>query len=406
MRDSATSTDDAAGRAEAPAATTLKCDTPPSSMLRAPASSANGHRFAQCVLVVLVVLLAFLVPLAVAKELNASDVDGGARVAAPVLSARGALVRSLAALRTAASRVSSAIASRAGVLVPAVLMAVAATIAQVGSTVRLPGWAQWVVGGTLLTAACALAWREADVQLGGGRGRGGSIEPDTAADERRLGLFEAELHAMLAPAGSAAAATAAPFVSWARSWLRAAGAAGVGGGAAHMLVVFGESGGKRANFVIELAARLLVSSPSRRLDIDASRDCNSTVDGGCNARVQAHLVMASRDRERALVIMRHVETCTTDQLYDDVLSVIERLLDETPAVLPTANGDVRKALASFILFAPCLTRDECVRRESKGIAQDGALEALWPHAGYSKAVQIARRAFINRLGTALTVVCE
>jgi hypothetical protein len=53
-----------------------------------------------------------------------------------------------------------------------------------------------------------------------------------------------------------------------------------------------------------------------------------------------------------------------------------------------------------------LTRDECVRRESEGIAQDGALEALWPHAGYSKAVQIARRAFINRLGTALTVVCE
>jgi hypothetical protein len=71
-----------------------------------------------------------------------------------------------------------------------------------------------------------------------------------------------------------------------------------------------------------------------------------------------------------------------------------------------APGDVRKALASFSLFAPCLTRDECVRRESEGIAQDGALEALWPHAGYSKAVQIARRAFINRLGTALTVVCE
>ena len=115
--------------------------------------------------------------------------------------------------------------------------------------------------------------------------------------------------------------------------------------------------------------------------------------------------MASRDRERALVIMRHVETCTTDQLYDDVLSVIERLLDETPAVLPTANGDVRKALASFILFAPCLTRDECGLYESEGIAQSGALEALWPHAGYSKAVQIARRAFINRLGTALTVVC-
>lgn len=308
MRDSATSTDDAAGRAEAPAAATLKCDTPPSSMLRAPASSANGHRLAQCVLVVLVVLLAFLVPLAVAKELNASDVDGGARVAAPVLSARGALVRSLAALRTAASRVSSSIASRAGVLVPAVLMAVAAAIAQVGSTVRLPGWAQWVVGGTLLTAACALAWREADVQLGSGRGHGGSIEPDKAADERQLGLFEAELHAMLAPAGSAAAATAAPFVSWARSWLRAAGAAGVGGGAAHMLVVFGEHGGKRASFVIELAAQLLVSSPSQRLDIDASRDCNSAVDGGCNARVQAHLVMASRELERALVVIRHVET--------------------------------------------------------------------------------------------------
>ena len=401
MRDSATSTDDAAGRAEAPAAATLKCDTPPSSMLRAPASGANGHRLAQCVLVVLVVLLAFLVPLAVAKELNASDVEGGARVAAPALSARGALVRSLAALRTAASR--------AGVLVPAVLMAVAAAIAQVGSTVRLPGWAQWVVGGTLLTAACALAWREADVQLGSGLGRGGSIEPDTAADERQLRLFVEELHAMLAPAGSAAAATAAPFVSWAKSWLRAAGAAGAGGGAAHKLVIFGEHGGQRAHDVIEIAARLLVSSPSRRLDIDASRDCNSTVDGGCYARVEAHLVTASRDNERALVILRHVETCTTDQLYDNVLSVIERFLDETPAVEITAKGDVRKAFASFILFAPCLARDECVRYESSyesgGIAQSGALETLWPHAGYSKAVQTARRAFINRLGTALTVVC-
>lgn len=77
----------------------------------------------------------------------------------------------------------------------------------------------------------------------------------------------------------------------------------------------------------------------------------------------------------------------------------------------TAAGDVRKALAGFLLLAPCLSPERCAQVEARGagapqeLIRGGDLEALWPRAQFSPAVNTAKRAFINRLGTDLAVAC-
>ena len=71
----------------------------------------------------------------------------------------------------------------------------------------------------------------------------------------------------------------------------------------------------------------------------------------------------------------------------------------------------RKALAAFVLIAPCLTRERCTEVELLGggapyeLQRGGDVEAIWSQARFSAPVNAAKRAFINRLGSDLAVVC-
>lgn len=154
--------------------------------------------------------------------------------------------------------------------------------------------------------------------------------------------------------------------------------------------------------------RALLEQPSAVLTIDASRDC---LRGGCARRVESHLAKATRAGDRALVVLRQVQACSSDDLFDDVLAVVERFLDETPATQTTASGDVRKSLVGFVLIASRLARETCIQFERLGsgapdaLMRSGELENLWPRSSFSSTVNAAKRAFINRLGSDLAVIC-
>ena len=71
---------------------------------------------------------------------------------------------------------------------------------------------------------------------------------------------------------------------------------------------------------------------------------------------------------------------------------------------------MKKALVGFLLVAPCLERSTCEEIEAKGedaaaYALKGEVEAMWPREKFSNEVNAAKRAFINRLGTDLAVMC-
>ena len=65
--------------------------------------------------------------------------------------------------------------------------------------------------------------------------------------------------------------------------------------------------------------------------------------------------------------------------------------------------------AAVLIFARALTPERCLEISRAGAAMDGLLaeqlEALWPADRFSSEVRTARRAFINRLGTRIGVIC-
>ena len=73
---------------------------------------------------------------------------------------------------------------------------------------------------------------------------------------------------------------------------------------------------------------------------------------------------------------------------------------------------MRKALVGFVMLTSCLTAERCAEVAARGegapaeLVQGGDLEALWPRAHFSAAVNTAKRAFINRLGSDLAVICD
>ena len=373
-------------------------------MAQLPASSPTGPsassprvreaRFARFVAVALLIFLVFLLPLAVGFEVPGDNAAESAAPHAMLGSAHAAVMRAL-----------SFVGARSGIFAPAVLMGAAAAVANLGASFRLPEWLQWAVGLSMLAAACSLSGRDAAwlslLDRGGvGRGSTGSRAAFAAGDVLLVDAFAAALGE-----GLNSTTAAAPLVAWATHWQRAMAS---DGGASHKLLVFSEAGSTRLSTALLPAARRLLAHPEGLLEINAAIECG---DGSCATRVEAHVARVSRANEHALVVMRHVDACATDAVYDDLLAVVERFLDETPAVQTTASGEVRKALVGFLLLAPSLPRDACERYEALGTAapaalvHSGTVEELWPRSAFTKAVQTARRAFINRLGSDLAVVC-
>ena len=124
--------------------------------------------------------------------------------------------------------------------------------------------------------------------------------------------------------------------------------------------------------------------------------------GSVRERARRGAQSEHRAGERA---RHHIEAC--DALYDDATS--------RPSFLdPTRRDDRerpgRRARRSWwlMLFAPwpvCAERCAAVGGAACELIASGELEALWPRASFSPAVNAAKRAFINRIGSDLDVLC-
>ena len=367
--------------------------------------------------------LLLILPLAVGALATSGDnADATATVppGSPALPPALARVHSavIAPLRAAARTVLSALAASAPML-PAALMAAAAGVprlaARLAPRMHLPEAAQWTIGIALLAAASL----SAASQHGGGEWLHGewlhslvtALRRQPSGTHAPAPLRIEAFSAALTSAAGGADAGASRLREWAAAW---AAAPVDEGGPAQKLLLFGESGGVRAAAAVRLLASELMPFRGRVLELVAERDCGgggSGGGGGCAGRIEAHAAAASTAGERALIVVHHVEACASDALYDDAISAVERFLDPTPDVQITASGAVRKALMGFVLFAPCLSAERCaaVGAADGGAAREliasGELEALWPRASFSPAVNAAKRAFINRIGSDLDVLC-
>ena len=79
----------------------------------------------------------------------------------------------------------------------------------------------------------------------------------------------------------------------------------------------------------------------------------------------------------------------------------------------TASGAMRERRSWWLmLFAPWPSAERCaaVGAADGGAAREliasGELEALWPRASFSPAVNAAKRAFINRLAGGKALLCS
>ena len=80
----------------------------------------------------------------------------------------------------------------------------------------------------------------------------------------------------------------------------------------------------------------------------------------------------------------------------------------------TADGWARPELAGFMLLSSSLTPSRCAELDALHAAADeGALrrelarelEAVWPRERFSSAVNTAKRAILNRIGTDVVHLC-
>lgn len=306
----------------------------------------------------------------------------------------------------------SAVFAAAAPLAPALLMAAAAALPhlmeRLAPRFRVPEGGQWALGVALVLAASCLAGRHHVASLFDGGGH----SPRHPREPLQLGAFETALHALRGGREASRLVHSERLVAWAAAWQAASAGRDVSApeGGSHKLLLFGEADGSAAAKTVDAMARSLMARRAHVLDLRASTDCSGR--GECASRIEHFAAAASSRGEFALVVLRHVEACASDELYDDVISAVERFLDDTPSELTTAHGVVRKSLVAFVLLAPCLVRERCLTIEGTGSAAaqeliaGGEVEALWPRSYFSPAVNAAKRAFINRLGTDLAVVCE
>jgi len=396
-----------------PAAEPKPSSAPPKAPAPAPTPSSASVPLSQQLInpTTLIVLLLLLLPLAVFAV--ADDVAPAS--SPPPLAKFGAAL--LKPLRAAFDRL-AALAAACEPLAPALLMAVAAAITWshrfLAPHLQLHEPAKWALGLAFLVTASVLAARQHAERGGGGGlffgnlfGSGSADGPPAEPAPLRLAGFEAALHKLRGGGGDGHPPPQwKRLVKWALAWEGAKG----GGGGSHKLLLFGEAGGKAASAAIKAFTSDLMPEGSSPHVLTLSTGDECAGGSSCADRIEKHVAAASAANQRALVVLRQVEACASDDHYDGSLSVVERFLDETPYEVTTAHGEVKKALVGFLLVAPCLERSTCEEIEAKGedaaaYALKGEVEAMWPREKFSNEVNAAKRAFINRLGTDLAVMC-
>ena len=378
---------------------------------RPPTAKAGTSHYARLWLPAVVLFSLVLLPLAC--SLAFTEEDGtlrapGTAAPAPLTRVRGDVIH---AARSLVARLQTVLAACVP-FAPAAALAAAAALPRLFTLLR---WqvheaAQWCVGIFLMLAASILAAHSHGVLNAGGAARGA---PPAAPLPLRLDALNEALQALPrsrywatnAPSPEQTA-TLGRLHAWAQAWQETPVWAG---GASRKLLLFANGGGAVANAAVDALARSLLPSSGGVLELHAATDCDGG--GDCAARIERHLAATSARGERSLVVVRHVEACASDAMFDSILSTIERYLDETPQVQTTAYGDVVKALTGFVLFAPSLTQERCEAILASGadvsheLVRSGEVESLWPRARFSAAVNAAKRAFVNRLGSDLAIVC-
>ena len=288
------------------------------------------------------------------------------------------------------------------VFAPAALAGIGAAFPSLLPNLRVPGGTSPRRWGGLAAVLLLVAWASVSLPrlVKGGKAHG-------APEPLRLDAFGEAIARLTSGPSARHTGVASALVDWARDWEESSLTAG---GGAHKLLLFGEAGGALPARVAEaMRTELMPRGPGHVIDLDVEAECASQ---GCASRIEKHLAASSGAGKRALVVLRHVDACATDQMYDEVVGVIERYLDETPAVQTTAHGEVIKSRSAFLLIASCLTKSRCEQIEASGAASaphelvaGGDVERLWPRERFSSEVNTAKRALINRLGTDLAVMC-
>uniref|UniRef100_A0A7S3AZZ9 Uncharacterized protein n=1 Tax=Haptolina ericina TaxID=156174 RepID=A0A7S3AZZ9_9EUKA len=132
--------------------------------------------------------------------------------------------------------------------------------------------------------------------------------------------------------------------------------------------------------------------------------------GGCTHLVERHLASATAGAGRGLILLTDVDSCDSDPLFEDVILGLERFLDAREPTL-TQHGEVRGAAAAFLLLARTVVPERCLELRQLGDERlahqlEAEVEAMWPRGRYSPSIAVARRAFINRLGSRVGLICD
>jgi hypothetical protein len=160
-----------------------------------------------------------------------------------------------------------------------------------------------------------------------------------------------------------------------------------------------------------LAALTALASRGGNGSVAALDSCGNSSAPGCGAWLESRLIEATRANSPALVLLRRVDSCATDDEFDSTISIIEKFVDPLlGAPVLTVHGEVRASLSAFVLVSSHLEATACEeaahlvsRVGPQAVAS--VIETMWPAERFSAGVLAARRALLNRLGSRVAFLC-
>jgi len=283
---------------------------------------------------------------------------------------------------------------------PVAFLGAAPLLLQIPLIARWHEMAKWLLGLGCIAGAMALAYR-----AGGRLESAGAehVEESALQQEIFLEALRSRVHPF----------SLTFFERWLHEW-QADYALGT-----TVFLLFGEVGGAQLADVAKLIRSPLLRQPFRQLlELEPLANCSS---GGCTRRMEEFFARATAQGGRGLLLVHKADECRTDDLLGDVVGGVERLMDAkgTLEVLVDGTpGQVKTSATAVLFLAPTLSQEKCTEildavsnaRHSAVLTSSGMLqeqlELLWPSSGFSSEINTMKRAFINRLGSKIGVVCS